>query len=448
MLFCLDDLNIELGSAIRRFVFSPFRRIAMLQTVEEDLKHERILPPGGFGGTWGSIKFLYRSGGIASFYRGALLDVGVTCVMQTALQRLCVIPLLRRLPFRRSGGLLTIILQAALICVACSPLRVLVDTIIANMTTDFIPRNLPRRSDAPAPLFPGQGKPGSFDHRRASGDCVSANRSLTGGDGGGSFVNNNSIYRNMNNLPNSSFAIPVGVADGCAFAPRFSSILDIFGAVCRTIPTRSLFNKLFPLLLAESIISNYMNAKGFCYFFHRVGASKSPLRAWLLVNVYPIGISLLSAALTYPVLNFSFTHFVRVRLYERLEVEARRRLEEEQTYPHHHSAITNDSFNRTLRTMKSKCSQRQLYIEDTDDEHDPDALCHLIEQSCTHLFHEEVREYIRCGIDLDGFLSLYRGFPMFVASVVASSLLAGVVRMAVRHATGAVVALLRSAPRA
>ncbi|CAD2219341.1 hypothetical protein AGDE_15911 [Angomonas deanei] len=177
-----------------------------------------------------------------------------------------------------------------------------------------------------------------------------------------------------------------------------------------------LYNKLLGFLISQFAIHSGMHSEAV---------------SSLIWTLSPIIVSVGSSLLTFPLRNFLFTHFVRVRLYERIENDALKRLEEEKRYPN--SEVRNESFSTAVTRMRKKCSQRQLYLmEDEAPPHDPDAVCGLIENMCHHLLHDEVRDYLRSTVDLDGFAALYNGFSVYVSSIFASVLVGASLRVTVR----------------
>lgn len=288
----MDIYHIVLSNACVAFLTAPLRRLRYLLTVEDDLIEEGVLPPAGFGGTLGCIRFLYNAGGrsVSVFYRSAFLEA-VGCIGKYELQRIISIPIARRLPLRmQSAFLATTFVHTALVYFTVAPLQTALDTIAVNSVSTFTVEKAPATTAAVAP---------------DSKDATSA-------------------------------AAPARVR------MRFSSAWQTTKYLAGHFPVLMMVRRLYLLDFACRYVTSLANNKILNWLMrkaqkHYNGVEMTSFQRLVMYAGCPLVASLAMSLVTYPFATYPVAHFLRLRCYERRaeqEAEATRKAAEaEDDYP-------------------------------------------------------------------------------------------------------------------
>ncbi|KAK7201659.1 hypothetical protein NESM_000230800 [Novymonas esmeraldas] len=291
----MDIFRVLLSNAVVVFVTAPLRRVRHLITVEDDLIEEGILPPQGFGGVGGCVRFLYEAGGrsYAIFYQGAVLEAAL-CFVKYELQRTIAIPISRRVHLdMRHAYLATTLLHTTLTYVTVTPVQTAVDTIVVNGVTDF----------APATPEPEQKAAEEETPRRGEG-----------------------------NVSASNFTLP-------SVRQRFVGVWATTKYLAHHFPVMSMVSRLFLLEFGCRYASSLANNTILGYLIRfveqrRRGGELTSFQRFVMYAGCPLLASLAVNLLTYPLATYPIAHFLRMRYYERRSAEAwRRDSEAERDYP-------------------------------------------------------------------------------------------------------------------
>ncbi|KPI84995.1 hypothetical protein ABL78_5961 [Leptomonas seymouri] len=284
----MEIYHIVLSNAFVAFLTAPLRRLRYLLTVEDDLIEEGILPPQGFGGTMGCMRFLYYAGGrsLSVFYRGAALEA-LGLVGKYELQRFISIPISRRMPLRMQHAVLaTTFVHTALVYFTVAPLQAALDTIAVNSVTTFTAETTPPHSAAKE----HKGKDaapaaGSAETKRAQPSPSSPKVRL-----------------------------------------RFSSALETAKYLAVNFPVREMVSRLYLLdfgcrymtSLANNTILTWLMTKA---QRHYNGVEMTSFQRLVMYAGFPLVASLAMSVLTYPFATYPVAHFLRLRYYERRNEE-------------------------------------------------------------------------------------------------------------------------------
>lgn len=287
----MEIYHIVLSNAFVAFLTVPLRRVRYLLTVEDDLIEEGVLPPQGFGGTLGCIRFLYNvsGGSFRVFYRGAFLEA-FGCIGKYELQRIISIPIARRVPLRMQHAFFTTtFVHTALVYFTVAPLQTALDTIAVNSVTTFI-------VEQPKPKE-GEGK---------NADTTSTTAAAAVGDEAS---------------PAPASARPPTVR------LRFASAWETAKYLSTHFPVFSMVSRLYLLdfgcryvtSLANNKILNWLMSKA---QKHYNGAEMTSFQRFVMYFGCPLIASLALSVVTYPFATYPVAHFLRLRYYQRCDEAA------------------------------------------------------------------------------------------------------------------------------
>lgn len=404
--------DVILGDALNRLLCTPFRRVMFFQAAKFDLIDEKMIKEDDKDETshawslraWGrrlvrSVRALYEAGGVQIFFRGALLDAAAV-IFKFWVQVYVVIPCLRLMPPlpMTSFFLLSTFWHTAVNFIPLVPLQASVMVVNVNATTDFL-------------------------REEAEADSMKDSFSLPSVTQLGSSAPTSAIPETLQSDPASP---PPNITS------RFSSYRELLGTLAERLPFWKLTKKLLVIEFTSryftSVVYNYVLS---LYYNRRM----SPLyrNRWYHTGVvgilvgrgFPLCLSLAVSLVTYPLINFSFVHFFRVKHYERLRQQAIFSKVQEQRRGYL-SCDTSRRNSLQSSDLENERPRRERHLKSSV------ALgSWWIESMFMNMCHVDVQEFLSSTIEKRGVFAIYSGFGAYALHLFASSIVGIVVHNAV-----------------